>query len=100
MASDLISREALLEFAHNHINGTIDCNDIARFPAVDAEPVRHGEWKRTQVRRNDEMHTLYVCSECNDYHGFRDDPGEHTFKENYHYCRLCGAKMDGGSKRD
>lgn len=36
---DLISRKALLEFAHNHIGGTIDCNDIARFPASAAEPV-------------------------------------------------------------
>lgn len=36
---DLISREAMLDFAHNHINGTIDCNDIARFPAVDAVEV-------------------------------------------------------------
>ena len=41
--SDLISRAALLEFAHNHVNGTVDCNDIARFPAADAEPVITGE---------------------------------------------------------
>ena len=40
---DLISRAALLEFAHNHVNGTVDCNDIARFQAVDAEPVITGE---------------------------------------------------------
>ena len=40
---DLINRAALLEFAHNHVNGTVDCNDIARFPAVDAEPVITGE---------------------------------------------------------
>ena len=40
---DLISRAALLEFAHNHVNGIVDCNDIARFPAVDAEPVITGE---------------------------------------------------------
>lgn len=40
---DLISRAALLEFSHNHVNGTVDCNDIARFPAVDAEPVITGE---------------------------------------------------------
>lgn len=39
MNGDLISREALLEFTHNHIGGTIDCNDIARFPAVDAAPI-------------------------------------------------------------
>ena len=43
MNGDLISRSALLEFAHNHVNGTVDCNDIARFPAVDAEPVITGE---------------------------------------------------------
>lgn len=39
--NDLISRSALLELAHNHVGGTVDCNDIARFPAVDAEVVRH-----------------------------------------------------------
>ena len=32
----LIKRSELLEFAHNHVGGVIDCNDIARFPAVDA----------------------------------------------------------------
>lgn len=36
MNNDLISRSALLELAHNHVGGTVDCNDIARFPAVDA----------------------------------------------------------------
>ena len=36
MNKDLISRSALLEFAHNHVGGTVDCNDIARFPSVDA----------------------------------------------------------------
>ena len=41
---DLISRDALLEFARNHVGGTVDCNDIARFPAIDAvEVVRCGE---------------------------------------------------------
>ena len=37
--TDLISRSALLELAHNHVGGTVDCNDIARFPAVDAVEV-------------------------------------------------------------
>ena len=39
--NDLISRSALMELAHNHVGGTVDCNDIARFPAVDAEVVLH-----------------------------------------------------------
>ena len=34
MKNDLISRSALLELAHNHVGGTVDCNDIARFPYV------------------------------------------------------------------
>ena len=37
--SDLIRRSELLEFAHNHVDGTIDCNDIARFPTIDAVQV-------------------------------------------------------------
>lgn len=77
---DLISRAALLEFAHNHVNGTVDCNDIARFPAVDAEPVRHGEWRRYPecgVTR---------CSVC-------DWSIEECFSSNY--CPNCGAKMRG-----
>lgn len=42
--SDLIDRDALMKFAQNNIYGTVDCNDIARFPTVDAEPVRRGHW--------------------------------------------------------
>lgn len=67
---------------------------IDKIPTLDYAPVVHAEWKRTVVARHGEMHTLYVCSECNDYHGFREDPGQHTFCSNYLYCRTCGAKMD------
>ena len=35
----LIDADKLMEFAKNHANGSVDCNDIARFPRVDAEPV-------------------------------------------------------------
>lgn len=35
----LIDADALMALAHNHINRTVDCNDIARFPTVDAVPV-------------------------------------------------------------
>lgn len=35
----LIDADALMKLAHNHINGTVDCNDIARFPTVDAVEV-------------------------------------------------------------
>lgn len=58
---DLISRAALLEFAHNHVNGTVDCNDIARFPAVDAEPVITGETSDGYHTFND--WNMFACRE-------------------------------------
>lgn len=35
----LIDADALMELARNHINRAVDCNDIARFPTIEAEPV-------------------------------------------------------------
>lgn len=32
----LIDADALIELARNHVGGMVDCNDIARFPTVDA----------------------------------------------------------------
>lgn len=79
MNNDLISRSALLELAHNHIGGIVDCNDIARFPAVDAEPVRHGHWIP-----QDSTRTKFMCSDCKSRN--HDGSGK--------YCSLCGCKMD------
>lgn len=33
--SDLISRQALLDLCHNHIDGKVDANDIARMPSAE-----------------------------------------------------------------
>lgn len=113
---DAIDRNHLLNIISEHLSGvkpdgaykkgfikamTIAENtlkDRHQTPTLDYAPVRHGEWKRTEVARGNEMHTLYVCSECNDYIGFREDPGAYTVRGNYLYCRMCGAKMDGGNK--
>ena len=80
---ELIDREKLLEFAHNHIGGVIDCNDIARFPAVDAEPVRRGRWIGCGRYDEDGYYNIYfICSECG-----REEP----YKEPYCHC---GARME------
>ena len=34
-----IDADALMELAQNHVSKTVDCNDIARFPTIDAVPV-------------------------------------------------------------
>lgn len=87
--SDLISREALMEYARNHVGHTIDCNDIARFPAVDAEPVRHGCWFPYRVAG--EPLLRFQCSAC---HHWVDGGTDRN------YCPNCGAKMDGGAGDD
>ena len=58
--------------------------------AVDAEPVRHGEWKRDGEVYDD---ATWVCSVCGEpWSLFYGTPEENGM----HYCPNCGAKMDGG----
>ena len=78
----LIDANALIEFARNHINGMIDCNDIARFPTIDAEPVRHGRW--INPRLNKYGHPCHQCNQCLFVASQKDR----------NYCPDCGAKMD------
>lgn len=80
LETKLIDANALIEFVRNHINGMIDCNDIARFPTIEAELVRHGRW----IEAEKGVFPSYCgkCSEC----------GKTRIRENY--CPNCGAKMD------
>lgn len=80
----LIDADALIEFASNHVGGMVDCNDIARFPTVDAVEVVHGRWilEETCGKHTAKFH----CSVC-------DKIPKSLCIENY--CPNCGAKMDG-----
>lgn len=69
MNNDLISRSALLEFVHNHIGRQIDCNDIARFPAVDAvEVVRCKDCKFSVLLKDSDLRKespwCYYTGDC------------------------------------
>lgn len=86
MDGDLISRKAMLEFAHNHINGTVDCNDIARFPVVDAEPVRHGRWIQVIT-----VPSYHYCSYCKSTHKMTMSCNKYVLLK---FCPNCGAKME------
>lgn len=52
---------------------------------IDAEPVRHGNWKPFD---EDE----YTCSVCGNIFVTMD--GEHPLSNEFKYCPFCGAKMD------
>lgn len=89
---DLISREVAAKILRARANMSVGTSKavfyaaagmIDKLPAVDAEPVRHGEWRRYPecgVTR---------CSVC-------DWSIEECFSSNY--CPNCGAKMDAEVK--
>lgn len=59
---------------------------IADAPAIEAEPIRHGQWLYI---RDEENNGLYECSECH--------KGDIHAKEcEVPYCWNCGARMDLG----
>jgi hypothetical protein len=94
MMADYIRREDALEAFENadadvyedYGDGTVDWgfgrkniqNVINGIPAADVAEVVHGRW----ILHDD---GVFTCSEC----------GNAESNDSY-YCRLCGAKMDGG----
>ena len=93
MSKEYIGREEVVAFLENMAASRylIQCfENKEKFPAADVEPVRHGEWRlETDTEEPNPMFKLVVCSNCN-------SKANHT----YPYCPHCGAKMDGGNKRE
>lgn len=59
--------------------------DIDNAPTIEAEPVKHGEWKYyNYTDLNNPYCGYYECTVCKQH--------EHT---KHKYCPNCGAKMDG-----
>lgn len=108
MNNDLISREAAIAeitswiFTDEDLEGEGDeyqyfnrglkraIKALAKVPAVEAEPVRHGLRTVYTIWHTSawgEIHTKFEC--C----GF-DVKGT----KKYNYCPNCGAKMDGGTE--
>lgn len=82
---DLISRNALCEFANNTKDKTIDANDIMRFPSVE----KTGKWIDGWRSGLDGTRYWYrACSECG-YERDDDDAEKDT-----NYCPNCGARME------
>ena len=91
MDNDLISRSGAVEILRAKAHTAV-CTDwlvlyldaariIEKLPAVDAEPVRRGEW--TEPYKND-IWGYYVCSIC-----------KCASVSKSRYCPDCGARMEG-----
>lgn len=61
---------------------------VGEIPTADVAPVRHGRW----VKEKTDVLIHWHCSACEECF-FLDKP-------NSEYCPHCGAKMDGGVKRN
>lgn len=94
--SDYISREAAIEDFEqcNQENSTWTPQRVKtllmRIPTADVEPVRHGQWLRT----DDDWSSLVTiqCSACGGEWCFEVDEDVHLL--GYNYCPGCGCKMD------
>ena len=84
MQNDAISRSALMDFARNHVGGTVDVNDIARFPALDVAQVMHRGQKTIFLR----------VDNLNDFQERRIVVDDNKSKGCFVFY-LDGARMDG-----
>lgn len=103
MNNDLISRSALIAAIKTNSPTFYDGQDIADWqakcineaPAVDTEPVRHGEWILNPCNLYNDA--TWVCSVCgNEWVLIDGTPLDNQMD----YCTKCGAKMDGGADND
>ena len=86
--SRYIDADKLCEFARNHVNKSVDCNDIMRFPFADVQEVRHGHWEfRFEGTYSRTRCYCTVCKQPSGIGGIR----KNQLKP---YCPNCGAKMD------
>lgn len=89
--SDYISREAAMEIVKRTSGDYAAAfSEIRKLPAADVEPVRHGEWLRT----DDDWSSLVTiqCSACGGEWCFEVDEDVHLL--GYNYRPGCGCKMD------
>ena len=77
--SRYIDAEKLCEFARNHINKSVDCNDIMRFPFADVQEVKHGKWEL--IGKN-----VSKCTSCGCARNIKTQFG-------WNFCPFCGARM-------
>ena len=84
--SDLISRNALVEFCLNTKDRTIDANDIMRFPSAESER-KKGEWVYDGIRGR---FPVCKCSICGHY-----ENADWALLQGANFCPNCGADMRG-----
>ena len=101
--AEYIEREAVYEKAYWHGEhpdvgnpfpdgvDAIDIKDVDAIPAADVAPVVHGRWDDSGRYTFPSGSTAVRCTNC----GCALTVSEYRLN-NWNYCPVCGAKMDGG----
>ena len=101
--TEYIERDALLDYisaAVKHrgmgeIIGQALMRYIKRQPAADVAPVVHGRWDDSGRYTFPSGSTAVRCTNC----GCALKESEYHLN-NWNYCPVCGAKMDGGADHE
>lgn len=99
----LIDADKLHDCISDNYSRMVLCTveDVLKFiedePTVEAEPVRHGEWK-TIVGENliGEKKNFLECSICKKSNLTQLGNIGLGITTKYHFCPHCGSQMDGG----
>ena len=90
--AEYIDRNAFLEHMKK-TNRYFDVkHDIENFPAADVAPVVHGRWDDSGRYTFPSGNTAVRCTNC----GCALTESEYRLN-NWNYCPVCGARMDGGA---
>lgn len=91
---EYLKRETLLERAEydNNYRFIIPAEAIKAAPAADVAPVVHGRWDDSGRYTFPSGDTAVRCTNC----GCALTESEYRLN-NWNYCPVCGAKMDGGA---
>lgn len=91
--AEYIGRDAAIKAAkHAWAKGLEPSQYIEILPAADVAPVVHGRWDDSGRYTFPSGDTAVRCTNC----GCALTESEYHLN-NWNYCPVCGAKMDGGS---
>ena len=80
MAEIMVRLDDLRRYCENRKCVSVPLEYIKQMPTIEAEPVRHGRWIKTN-----RFGGAFMCSACEQVYSYRGAEK---------YCSYCGARMD------
>ena len=84
--ADALKRALVINGFRNDADMMMTLETINNATTIEAEPVRHGKWKRSG-----KWGRVYRCNQCGNYLDF---DGVNVGRGSANFCPNCGARMD------